>query len=483
MEWRGSRGRIPKMEFRANDKVLTIRLADVADCQALAKLKLAVWYETYAKIYPQAKFDQYSLSANEAKFKKLVADPNRHLYVVLDGADPIGYMCCGAPIRGFRDFTQEIGLLYLLKKYQRMGLGTALFNLAKDIIGQHHVDRFFVSCNKYNLSAQKFYLKCGGKPIYVDPDNDDHSLPQVKFEYRIEKVSGKQIRKDLMQNFPTAKPLLKTIDRAFAFYHFPKKYQPQAYRCLQQVFGNDSCKQNFFRVYETLYTDQSNEFRKLWKFKDVETLFGSSTPFATNLMILLGMPFHQSQMKTLQFNRKQRVLHRKRVKDCFVNDIETRGYQGVRISQMIWAAYFIRGIIIEVGILQYEFDSSIDKIKIHIPQMPRLDLNQVKESLSASKLDVEKYFHLTDKLYVCHSWLLSQQLSAILDDTSNIKKFQTLFRIKDGEDCINDLFNHVYQISGCDDLNQLPEQTALQRKIKAELLQGTVFKLGCGELI
>ncbi len=471
------------MEFRANDKVFTIRLACEADCQPLAKLKLAVWHETYANIYPKAKFEQYSMSANEVKFKKLVADPNRHLYVVLDGEEIIGYMCCGEPIRGFRDFTQEIGLLYLLKKYQHMGLGTALFNLAKEKIEQSHADRFFISCNKYNLPAQNFYLKCGGKPIQVDHDNEDRSLPQIKFEYQIEKVSVKQIRKELKQNFPAAKPFIKTIERAFAFYHLPRKYKTQTYQCLQQVFGNDSFKQNFFRVYETLYTDQSNAFRKLWECKNVETLFGNATPFVTNLMILLGLPFHRTKMKALKFSRKQRALHRKRVKDCFVNDLEIRGYPGVRISQMLWAAYFVRGIIIEVGILQYEFDSSIDKIKIHIPQLPKLDMTQVKESLGASKAYVAKYFHLTGKPYVCHSWLLSKQLSAILDDTSNIKKFQTLFRIKDGEDCINDLFNHVYQLRSCDDFNQLPEQTSLQRKIKAELLQGTVFKLGCGELI
>lgn len=305
-------------------------------------------------------------------------------------------------------------------------------------------------------------------------------IPKMEF---CTKDKFKQIRKDLMENFPAAKPLIKTVDQAFSFYHLPQKYQFQAYGCLQQVFSNDSFKQNFFGVYETLYENQSNEFRKLWEYKDVETLFGSSTPFATNLMILLGMPFHQSKMKALKFSRKQRAIHIKRVKDCFVNDIETRGYQGVRISQMIWVAYFVRGIIIEVGILQYEFDSSIDKIKIHIPQMPKLDMNQVKESLHASKLYIEKYFNLTDKLYVCNSWLLSKQIFALLDDTSNIKKFQTLFRIKDGEDCINDLFNHVYHLRSCNDFSQLPEQTTLQRKIKSELLRGIVFKLGCGELI
>ena len=48
------------------------------------------------------------------------------------------------------------------------------------------VDRFFISCNKYNVGALKFYERMGGKIVHVDEDNDeDKSLVQVKFHFDI----------------------------------------------------------------------------------------------------------------------------------------------------------------------------------------------------------------------------------------------------------------------------------------------------------
>lgn len=38
-----------------------------------------------------------------------------------------------------------------------------------------------------------------------------------------------------------------------------------------------------------------------------------------------------------------------------MNDLVIRKYEGVRISQMLWAIYFIRGRLLEIGILQFEY--------------------------------------------------------------------------------------------------------------------------------
>ena len=248
--------------------------------------------------------------------------------------------------------------------------------------------------------------------------------------------------------------------------------------------NNDCLKKKFFEIYEILFVSSSDKFRELWKIKDIEDLFGRDVPlFVTNLMVLLGMPIHETKMKEMSFDRMQIHFHKTRVKECFINDLEKRGYKGIRISQMLWASYFINCRIIEVGILQFEYDSFIDKIKIHIPHMPKLDIDKVKQSIINSKEQVRNCFHLDRKKYICNSWLLSKQLTPILDDKSNIKKFQSLFLIKEGEDCLGDILNHVYNLKTCDDYEQLPENSSLQRKIKYELMQGRVFRLGCGELI
>lgn len=273
------------------------------------------------------------------------------------------------------------------------------------------------------------------------------------------------------------------IDNAFSFYNIDEIYKERAYNCLQEILGNELFKKKFLEIYEVLFLRDSDEFRELWKIKDIEVLFGSGVhPFVTNLMILFGMTIHKDKMKEMGFSKKQINSHKARVKDCFKNDLEKRGYNGIRVSQMLWASYFINCRIIEVGILQFEFDASIDKIKIHIPPMSKLEFDKVKQSLIDSKREIEKYFHFHDKQYICNSWLLSKQLIPLLDDKSNIKQFQTLFSIEDDEDCLGDILNHVFNLKDCKDLRELPEKTSLQKKIKYKLMEGYIFRLGCGEL-
>lgn len=70
----------------------------------------------------------------------------------------------------------------------------------------------------------------------------------------------------------------------------------------------------------------------------------------------------------------------------------------------------------------------------------------------------------------------------IIDKNSNISLFHNLFDIKDGEDCINDIMNFLYEINECDDYNKLSEETSLQKKIKEQLLCNEKFYLGLGVL-
>lgn len=125
--------------------------------------------------------------------------------------------------------------------------------------------------------------------------------------------------------------------------------------------------------------------------KDINKLFGFDIdPFLTNLVIILSYKNHKKNMKKKSFDLNQIKIHKKRVRECFTNDLEKRNYEGIRISQMLWAIYFIRTRIVEMGRLQYEYyDKNI--IKIHIPIGSRLDYDAVIKSLIESKTILKKY--------------------------------------------------------------------------------------------
>ena len=114
-----------------------IRFATKDDCDELSRLKQQVWDETYRGIYDDSKIDNFDFEKNSAKFLNTVNNPDIELYVVEDNNRLVGYMDCGVPFRPYKNYKQEIGLLYLLKEYQKMGIGKALFNLAYNRIKEN----------------------------------------------------------------------------------------------------------------------------------------------------------------------------------------------------------------------------------------------------------------------------------------------------------------------------------------------------------
>lgn len=148
---------------------------------------------------------------------------------------------------------------------------------------------------------------------------------------------------------------------------------------------------------------------------------------------------------------------------------------------MIWGAYFINTKLIEVGRLQYEkCENHI--IKIHIPSGNKLEIEKVIDSIKTSKGEIEKYFYLKDIEYHCDSWILSNQINAIIDKKSNIAKFYNLFKVADGPDATKDILNYVFNLQECDDYYKLKESTKLQRILKKELINNKELKIGLGKL-
>ena len=279
----------------------------------------------------------------------------------------------------------------------------------------------------------------------------------------------------------------KLIDKAFNFYNIDEKYKKKCYKCAEEINKSDIYSKAFNNVYKKLYYNDFSDIRELWNIKDINQLFADNVnPFVTNIMILLGYEIHLNNIKKYNIDEQQINIHKKRVKECFESDLINRGYKGIRISQMLWAIYFIRLRIIEVGRLQYQYSITDDNkqvIKIHIPRGDKLDIYSVKKSINDSKQEIEKVFNVSNCEYVCNSWLLSNEIYDIIDKNSNIAKFHDLFNVEDGqEDCIDDILDFVFEIDKCNEYSLLSESTSLQRKVKEQLLEGISFYIGLGVL-
>ena len=275
---------------------------------------------------------------------------------------------------------------------------------------------------------------------------------------------------------------INEIDNALKYYQINDiEYRNKCYKCIEDLNSAYDFNNKSEEVYNILYTDKSYTIDTLWKRQNMIELFGEQhNPFITNVLVLLGYKLHDNNMIEKNYNNKQKELYKKRVREALTNDINIRELESIRISQMIWAAYFINIKLIEVGRLQYE--KCDDHIKIHIPTGDKLEIEQVLNSINDSKIEIEKYFNLKNPEYRCDSWLLSNQIYAIIDSNSNIAKFYSLFDVKDGPDATKDILNFVFEMQECDNYNNLPENTSLQRILKQQLLKNKEFKIGWGKL-
>ncbi|MDD3341032.1 MAG: hypothetical protein PHN72_02365 [Bacilli bacterium] len=272
------------------------------------------------------------------------------------------------------------------------------------------------------------------------------------------------------------------IGEALKFYKIDDiEYKNQCINCINEIKTNPQLYNRFMEVVHILYEQAHDEISKLWRYPNINDVFGEeSCDFITNVCLLMGFKQHQFLMEFKNFDKNQFTIHKKRVKECLTNDIYKKNCNSIRLSQMLWGAYFVNIKLIEVGRLQYE--DCGEHIKIHIPRGENLDYIEVINSLKNAREYIQKYFGYKGTAYYCDSWLLSQQVKRILDSSNNIMKFQSLFEIKEGKNCKEDILKFVFDVLDYKEDNSLSEETTLQRKLKKYLREGTLIKSGIGKL-
>ena len=129
------------------------------------------------------------------------------------------------------------------------------------------------------------------------------------------------------------------------------------------------------------------------------------------------------------------------------------------------------------------FTPTDNVLGIHIPPGGGFDPKTTEESIARAKEIFRKcYPDYPFKAFHCRTWLLAPQLRTILKPDSNILAFQNRFirypYRSNGTECISFLFDILSGVP--DDLNELPENTSLQRAVKAIYLDGGCIHEGEG---
>ena len=163
------------------------------------------------------------------------------------------------------------------------------------------------------------------------------------------------------------------------------------------------------------------------------------------------------------------------------------------LGELSWLKHHYQMKLFKIGRLQFcmgacEHDIPSKGLKvgdpvmeIHIPSAGPLTPEACNESIEMAKEFFAKYYpEFKYDYFTCHSWLLDETLSEILNENSNILKFQQLFDIVDRDEA-DSLLGYIFKwkINRRQALNCVCNNGFAQR-VKERLLKNGKFYNGLG---
>ena len=146
--------------------------------------------------------------------------------------------------------------------------------------------------------------------------------------------------------------------------------------------------------------------------------------------------------------------------------------------------------LFRIGELEYELLENADGrcVSLHIPSDANMEPERLNASVRDARAFLAEYFPDWAGLsIVCETWLLSPRLKEWLPETSRILRFQAAFDIEstDPEDdfALEWVFHVAEGQRSSLDVNALPEETSLQKHMKADLIAGGKPGSGRGKLV
>jgi ribosomal protein S18 acetylase RimI-like enzyme len=140
-----------------------VRPATLADEEAIARVHVQAWCESYTGLVPPEAFEHHPLELRLKQWRATLSDPDRSTLLCERDGTVAGFIS-GGPIKWTGLSTDgEVASLYLLDAFKRGGLGRALFVRFMNVLA----GRGLISCGLWTLSnnaaARRFYEAMGGR--------------------------------------------------------------------------------------------------------------------------------------------------------------------------------------------------------------------------------------------------------------------------------------------------------------------------------
>ena len=161
-----------------------------------------------------------------------------------------------------------------------------------------------------------------------------------------------------------------------------------------------------------------------------------------------------------------------------------------------WFEGFFRCERFQLGRLQYEpstFPAEAykglkrgDKVyTCHIPSSGKMEISAVMDSLNRAYVFYQDSLNEGILPVICNSWLLYEPFDKVFEESKNIQDFRGIFNIL--ENRLDEIYSNFWRIFytpySAENLPNAPEDTRLQKRMKAYLLEGNPMGVGVGVLL
>ena len=148
---------------RRESSSIVIRPARAADAEAIARVRVDSWRETYRGLIPQTYLDAMQLDASRDLWEKILTagSDTVGVFVAEHGADIVGFGSGNRLAQPKHGFDAELSAIYIRREFQGAGLGRRLVvqtAVAQRARGATGLIVWVIAGNK---AARKFYERLG----------------------------------------------------------------------------------------------------------------------------------------------------------------------------------------------------------------------------------------------------------------------------------------------------------------------------------
>lgn len=141
---------------------MIIRPAVPADVDAIARVHVQAWEESYRGLVPDAAFDDYSVEKRATQWRGTLGNSDVLVGVAERDGTICGFGSAGRPRTGLST-VGEIYSFYLIDAVKRRGVGRMLFTHLRDGLAVRGFASLGLWVLSNNVPARRFYETMGGR--------------------------------------------------------------------------------------------------------------------------------------------------------------------------------------------------------------------------------------------------------------------------------------------------------------------------------